>query len=45
MIAKISFIVWAAQRIVELGSEIAETAIHKTLCKYTNLRKPILEEK
>ena len=45
MIAQISFIVWAARRIAELGSEIAETAIHKTLCKYTNLCKPILEEK
>jgi len=39
MIAQISFIIWSARRISELGSEIAEVAINKTLCKNTRLCK------
>lgn len=41
MVAQISFIIWSARRIAELGSEIAETAIHKTLLKQTKLCKEI----
>ena len=37
MVAQISFIIWGARRIAELGSEIAEIAIHKTLSRHTNL--------
>lgn len=37
MIAQISFLIWSARRIAELGSEIAETAIHRVLCEHTKL--------
>ncbi len=39
MIAQISFMIWGARRIAELGSEIAEIAVHKALCKHTRLCK------
>jgi len=41
MVAQISFMIWSARRIAELGSEIAETAIHKTLLKHTNICKEV----
>lgn len=37
--AQISFLIWGARRIAELGSEIAETAIQKILCKDTKICK------
>jgi phosphate uptake regulator len=36
-VAQISFLIWGAQRIAEIGSEIAETAIHRVLCKDTKM--------
>ena len=42
MIAQISFIIWSVRRISELGSEIAEVAINKTLCKNTRLCRELL---
>jgi len=36
-VARISFLIWSARRIAEIGSEIAETAIHKILCKNTKM--------
>ena len=38
-VAQISFLIWGARRISEIGSEIAETAIHRVLCKDTKLCK------
>jgi phosphate uptake regulator len=38
-VAKISFLIWGARRIAEIGSEIAETAIHRVLCKDTKMCK------
>lgn len=40
-VAQISFMIWGARRIAELGSEIAETAIHRTLCNKTKLCKEL----
>ena len=40
-IAQISFIIWGARRIAEIGSEIAETAIHRVLCKDPKICKII----
>lgn len=37
VVAQISFIIWGARRIAELGSEIAETALQKVLCKSTKM--------
>jgi len=42
VIAQTSFIIWSARRISELGSEIAEVAINKTLCKSTRLCRELL---
>ena len=42
MIAQISFIIWSARRISELGSEIAEVTINKTLCKNTRICRELL---
>ncbi|MEM2875417.1 MAG: hypothetical protein QXL67_00465, partial [Candidatus Bathyarchaeia archaeon] len=39
IIAQISFVIQGARRIAELGSEIAETAISKTLSKHTKICK------
>jgi phosphate uptake regulator len=39
IVAQISFLIWGARRIAELGSEIAETAIHRVLCKDTKICK------
>ena len=39
VVAQISFLIWSAQRIAEIGSEIAETAIHRVLCKDTKMCK------
>jgi hypothetical protein len=36
-VAQISFLIWSARRIAEIGSEIAETAIHRVLCKDTKM--------
>lgn len=36
-VAQISFLIWGARRIAEIGSEIAETAIHRVLCKDTKM--------
>lgn len=36
-VAQISFIIWGARRIAELGSEIAETALQKVLRKSTKM--------
>jgi phosphate uptake regulator len=38
-VAQISFLIWGARRIAEIGSEIAETAIHRVLCKDTKMCK------
>jgi phosphate uptake regulator len=38
-VAQISFLIWGARRIAEIGSEIAETAIHKVLCRDTKVCK------
>ena len=38
-VAQISFLIWGARRIAEIGSEIAETAIHRVLCKDTKICK------
>jgi len=38
-VSQISFLIWGAQRIAEIGSEIAETAIHRVLCKNTKISK------
>ena len=40
-VAQISFLIWGAQRIAEIGSEIAETAIHRVLCKDTKMCKAL----
>jgi phosphate uptake regulator len=40
-VAQISFLMWGARRIAEIGAEIAETAIHRVLCKDTKLCKTI----
>jgi phosphate uptake regulator len=40
-VAQISFLIWGARRIAEIGSEIAETAIHRVLCKDTKMCKII----
>ena len=40
-VAQISFLIWGARRIAEIGSEIAETAIHRVLCKDTKMCKTI----
>jgi phosphate uptake regulator len=40
-VAHISFLIWGARRIAEIGSEIAETAIHRVLCKDTKMCKTI----
>lgn len=39
IVAQISFLIWGARRIAEIGSEIAETAIHRVLCKDTKICK------
>lgn len=39
VVAQISFLIWGARRIAEIGSEIAETAIHRVLCKDTKICK------
>jgi len=41
MMAQLSFMIWSSRRIAELGSEIAETAINKALCKHTKLCREI----
>ncbi|MCW4035488.1 MAG: phosphate uptake regulator PhoU [Candidatus Bathyarchaeota archaeon] len=38
-VAQISFIIWSGRRIAELGAELAETAIHRVLCKDTKMCK------
>lgn len=38
-VAQISFLIWGARRIAEIGSEIAETATHRVLCKDTKMCK------
>jgi len=40
-VAQISFLIWGARRIAEIGSEIAETAIHRVLCKDTKMCKTL----
>ena len=40
-VAQISFLIWGARRIAEIGSEIAETAIHRVLCKDTKMCKAL----
>ncbi len=40
-VAQISFLMWGARRIAEIGAEIAETAIHRVLCKDTKLCKTL----
>ena len=40
-IAQLSVIIWSIRRIAELGSEIAEIAIHKALSKQTRLCKEV----
>ncbi|PVX26579.1 MAG: hypothetical protein CW691_01035 [Candidatus Bathyarchaeum sp.] len=40
-VAQISFLIWGARRIAEIGSEIAETAIHRVLCKDTKMCKSL----
>ncbi len=40
-VAQISFLIWGARRIAEIGSEIAETAIHRVLCKDTKICRAI----
>jgi phosphate uptake regulator len=44
-VAQISFLIWGARRISEIGSEIAETAIHRVLCKDTKMCKAIKDAK
>lgn len=39
MIVQISFVIWGARRIAELGSQMAEIGIHKLLCEHTKLCK------
>ena len=41
MIAQISFLIWSARRIAELGSQIAEISINKALCKNTKIVRKI----
>jgi len=41
VVAKISFLIWGARRIAEIGSEIAEAAIHRVLCKDTKMCKVV----
>ena len=43
MIAQVSFIIWSTRRIAELGSQIAEVAINKALCKNTKLCKELIQ--
>ena len=40
-VAQISFLIWGARRVAELGCEIAETAIHRVLCKDTKMCKAL----
>ena len=40
-VAQLSFLIWGARRIAEIGSEIAETAIHRVLCKDTKMCKTL----
>ncbi|MCW4016163.1 MAG: hypothetical protein NWF06_07330, partial [Candidatus Bathyarchaeota archaeon] len=40
-VAQISFLIWGARRIAEIGAEIAETAIHRVLCKDTKMCKAV----
>jgi phosphate uptake regulator len=41
VVAQISFLIWGARRIAEIGAEIAETATHRVLCKDTKLCKAL----
>jgi len=40
-VAQISFLIWGARRIAEIGAEIAETAVHRVLCNDTKLCKAL----